>query len=319
MFLHRVFLWQVCSATAFPLLFHYFYLQMSYGMYKTCLLGWALLLAMTLHAQERLRLEDPRHNLDAYMKMRVSLDTWAQPVFYAFGKIYAYEPDRPWRHLFNFEMYNIARSQKMPGDSGYYLLSREMLVYKDPATDTILHTWLNPWTEEKVAVLPVWNDPVNQTFRYGRFVCPYERMPGGRVSLYNDVPLHYPSPLPPADWPANSRSIWYQGAELFNFFCDEIALTHPDTMQVNADISWTRFSDYLPWMRMGSRPGNLLYQGRGYKLPSFEALPAHLKTYVLARNPHYAEAPTTYTAPNMTSWKYFKQVMEAGANQPVHR
>ncbi|MCU0375178.1 MAG: DUF1838 domain-containing protein [Chitinophagaceae bacterium] len=131
---------------------------------------------VTLHAQQPLNLSEVKDNLDAYLKMRASLDTTEQPVFYASGKIYAYEPDKPWRHLYDFEMYNIARTQKMPGDSGYYLLTREMLVYKDPKTGEILKNWTNPWTGEVVEVLPVWNDPVNQTFRYGRFVCLWQQI-----------------------------------------------------------------------------------------------------------------------------------------------
>lgn len=287
-----------------------FFLQVGGNMLKLVLQSCFLLLSLAGLAQAKLQLAVAKDNLDAYIKMRASLDTAEQPVFYATGKIYAYEPDKPWRYLFDFEMYNIARTQKMPGDSGYYLLTREMLVYKDPKTGEILKNWTNPWTGEVVDVLPVWNDPVNQIFRYGRFICPFEPLANGRVCLYNDVTLTYPSPLPPKDWPANSRSEWYQGAELFNFFCNEAELTNPMLKNISADISWTRFSDFLPWMRMAQRPGNLLYQSRGYKLKRFTDLPAHLRNYVLAHKPEYATAPDQYTSPNMTSWRYFKKVME---------
>ncbi len=273
------------------------------------------MLSLWLCAQPTLNLQNPKENLDAYMKMRASLSPNDQPVFYATGKIYAYEPNKPWKHLFDFEMYNIARSQKMPGDSGYFLISREMLVYKDPQSGEILKQWQNPWTGEQVEVLHVWNDPVNQSFRYGRFLCPYELMPNGRINLYNDVTLTYPSPLPPQDWPQNSRSIWYQGAEMFNFFCDEASLLDTATLQVDADISWSRFSDFLPWMRMAALPGNLLYQSRGYKLAGFDQLPENIKAFVLANHPEYAHAPDSYQSPNMTSWQYFKQVIEERKEQ----
>lgn len=268
------------------------------------------LIAIQASAQKKLNLDSAKDNMDAYMKMRVSLDPKEQPVFYASGAIYAYEPDKPWKHLFNFEMYNIGRMEKMKGDSGYYLITREMLVYKDPKTGEILKEWLNPWTNEKVEVFHVWNDPVNQTFRYGKFLCPNQKLANGRINLYNDVPLSYPSPLKKNDWPENSRSDVYQGAELFNFFCDEKQLLDPKTKNVNADISWSRFSDFLPWMKMSARPGNLLYQSRGYKLKNFDALPQHIKNFVKANKPEYATAPEKYVTPNMTSWKYFKQVME---------
>jgi hypothetical protein len=264
----------------------------------------------SVQAQKRLNPDSAKDNLDAYIKIRASLDAKEQPVFYASGSIYAFEPEKPWKHLFNFEMYNIARIEKMPGDSGYYLLSREMLLYKDPATNEILKEWMNPWTSEKVEVIPVLNDPVNQRFYYNRFICPYKAAGNGRINFYNDITLTYPSPLKKSEWPDNSRSDVYQGAELFNFFCDEKQLLNPKTKNVSADISWTRFSDFLPWMRMGAKPGYLLYQSRGYKLKNFEALPQQIKDFVKNNKPEYATAPEKFTSPNMTSWKYFKQLME---------
>ena len=56
-------------------------------------------------------LEDARDNMDAYMKVRASLQPGDEVVFYAKGSIYAYDPEKPWKHLFNFEMYNIARGE----------------------------------------------------------------------------------------------------------------------------------------------------------------------------------------------------------------
>ena len=47
--------------------------------------------------------------------------------------------------------------------AGFKLVSREILLYKDPVTDEVLATWENPWTGETVDVLHVANDPVNFT------------------------------------------------------------------------------------------------------------------------------------------------------------
>ncbi|MBM3158149.1 MAG: DUF1838 family protein [Bacteroidetes bacterium] len=256
-------------------------------------------------------LENARDNMDAYMKVRGSLSPADEVVFYAKGSIYAYDPEKPWKHLFNFEMFNIARSERLPGDSGWKLITREMLVYQDPKTNEILSSWKNPWTKEEVEVMHVWNDPVNQQFRYGAFKVPYQRMGNDRLGIFNDVPLSYPSPLTKNEWPEHSRSDVYQGAELFNFFCSEKELNNKKIVNATADVSWTRFSDFLPWMKMSSLPGNLLYQGRGYKLKNgYADLPAVIKTFVENNFPEYAHAPATYTTPNMTSWRYFKKVME---------
>ena len=282
-------------------------------MKKQRLLFLFCLITFGLFAQKKVlyNLDSAKDNMDAYIKLRASLDVKEEPVFYATGAVYGYDPEKPWKHLFDFEMYNIARVEKMGNDSGWRLITREMLVYKDIKTGEILKKWKNPWTGEEVDVTPVWNDPVNQTFLYRSFLVPFERLGNGRICLYNDVTLSYPSPLIKAEYPDNSRSDVYQGAEMFNFFMNEADLQNKKLKTINADISWTRFSDFLPWMKMGARPGNLLYQSRGYKVKrGWDGLPSNLKDFVLANNPEYQHAPETFVKPNMTSWKYFKKLSE---------
>lgn len=258
-----------------------------------------------------MNLDSSKDNLKAYLKMRASLDPKEEVVFYATGSIYSFVPEEKQKHLFDFEMYNIARIEYMEGDSGYRLITREMLVYKDPKTGAILSEWENPWTKEKVEVLPVWNDPVNQKFYNKGWFVDYARLGNGRLNFYNDVPLFYPSPLKKAEWPDNSRSDWYQGGEFFNFFCNEADIQNPNMLNIPVDISWTRFSDFLPWMKMAARPGNLFYQSRGWKIAGgFDKLPQTLKDFVMSNKPEYQHAPSTYVTPNVTSWKYFKKVME---------
>lgn len=272
-----------------------------------------IMISLQISAQKNklYHLDSAVDNTNAFMKMRASLDEKKEVVFYASGSIYAYLPGKPWKHLFDFEMYNIARSQKIAEDSGWYLLSREMLIYKDPVSHERITTWKNAITGDTVEVIPVWNDPVNQAFRYGKVFFNYRQTPDGTINFYSDILLHYPSPLKKAEWPAYSRSDLYQGAELFNFFCNEKDLQNKKMKTIPVDFSWTRFSDYLPWMKMEDAPGNLLYQGRGYKLKNgWQDLPEDIKEIVRKENPVYEHAPSAYTSPNMTSWKYFRKLME---------
>jgi hypothetical protein len=76
-------------------------------------------------------------------------------------------------------------------------------------------------------------------------------------------------------------------------------------------VGWTRISDFLPWMRMGDRPGHLVYHCRGYKMKGgFEQLPEGIREYTRKHRPEFAHAPEAFTSPNMTSWRYFKQLKE---------
>lgn len=264
----------------------------------------------TATAQKKvLDLNDVNDNMTAYLKARGSLDSTEEVVFYDEGYVYAIQPELPIKMLFRFQMYNIARF--IPNDSGVTQLTREMLVYEDPETGLILRNWYNPFTKDSVEVFHVWNDPVNVLLKKGRFSVDYVRMDAGRICFNIDLPLFYPSALKKKDWPQNSRSDMYQAMEMFQFFVNEKDLNSKKVKNATCDISWTRISDFLPWMRMGDKPGHLVFSSRGWKLKAgWDGLPQQVKDIVMQEHPEYRHAPDTYMSPNMTSWKYFKKVME---------
>lgn len=251
--------------------------------------------------------------LTAYVKVRGSLNPKEETVVYDEGLIYAVLPNQPIQILFKLQMYNIARFERT--DSGYNLITREMLAYEDPVTGDILKQWKNPFTGELVEVIHVWNDPVNSSSKSQSFSIPYTRLGQDRICFHIDVPLFYPSPLKKSQWPAESRSDMYQAAELFQFFVSEKDLNDKKISSVPFDISWVRFSDFLPWMRMGDKAGYLMYSSRGYKLKGgFNDLPDTIKKFVMENHPEYAKAPEKYSIPNMTSWKYYRKLMEERKN-----
>lgn len=259
--------------------------------------------------KQKLDLSNSADNLQAYIKTRGSLDSSEEVVFYDEGYIYAMLPEQPIKQLFKFQMYNIARF--IPNDSGYIQLTREMLVYEDAATGQILQRWYNPYIKDSVNVIPVWNDPVNAILENDGFSIDYMHMGKNQLCFYLDLPLFYPSPLKKKDWPLNSRSDMYQAAEMFQFFVNEKDLYNKKIKNAPCDIAWTRVCDFLPWMQMGDKPGYLLFSSRGWKLKDgWNDLPQNIKDFVLSNAPEYQHAPTVYTKPNMTSWKYFKKIME---------
>lgn len=261
--------------------------------------------------EKQLDLSNPADNLDAFVKMRASLDTNEVTVYYWTGRIYSYIDGERGKPLFDLEAMNIAIIKKDGND--YKMLTREAAIYRDINTGKIIEKWYNPFISDTVDVVHVWNDPVNQTYalkgRFGDWGVPYKKMGNGRVAMYSDIFLLYPSPLPVKDFPENSRSDQYQAAELFQFFLDEKQLLNPKTKNIYSEVGWTRVSDFLPWMRMGSKPGNLVYQCRGYKTNGgFETIPEEFRNFILKHKPEYAAPPSTFTSPNMTSWKYFKEL-----------
>lgn len=257
-----------------------------------------------------LDLNDPETSLRNFARVRASADGTDEVVWFG-GEVYAWQPGAPASHVFGFEGFNIARMVEI--DGGFDLLSKEAVFYLDPDTREVLRTWDNPWTEQEVPVVHVWNDPVNFPFRYdgprGPWELPWTDL-GDTIVFTSDIFLAYPSPLPRAEFPDHSQADLYEAAELFQYFVRRDDLDGDDP-SIPTQVSWTRMAPWVPFMAMGDRPGQLVYHCQGRKLPGgFEALPAWIKQEVERDQPGYAHAPTSMDGPNSSSWTYFKKLVE---------
>jgi hypothetical protein len=262
----------------------------------------------------KLDLNNPDQYLEAFMKTRGSLDG-TPVVYYWSGEVYSFVPGEEKKRLFHFEGFNIGKVNKV--QDGYELLTREAAFYEDPKTGDILETWNNPFTQQDVNVVHVWNDPVNQDMSfppeyksYLKKFLPSEDL-GDMIAFYLDIFPYYESPLPRAEYPKYSQNDTYQAAELFQFFVKKSDLLNLKTVSAPAYISWTRFSPWMPFMEMSDAPGNLMFACRGKKLENgFADLPFKIKEYVKAKHPEYMNPPDTFTEPNETSWTYFKKLLD---------
>ncbi|MFD3327428.1 DUF1838 family protein [Streptomyces sp. NPDC058701] len=245
----------------------------------------------------------PSELLRAFVRTRASLDG-AEVFFWWTGDVYSWAPVEPYRRVFGFEGINAARLTEDEETGGYRLLTREAAFYLDPLSREILETW------EDKPVVHVWNDPANQRLR--PFPMPVTSL-GDQVCFSLEIPLAHPSPLPVAEFPANSADDTYRALELFQFFApasvlDAGAGPDADAVSVPATMSWMRMSPYLPWMEQAQRPGGLAFHCRGRKLGAYAEVPERTREYIAAHHPEYAHAPEQWTEPNETSWTYFRRL-----------
>jgi len=260
-----------------------------------------------------LDLDKAEDNLTAFVKVRASLKENEEVIFYAKGKIYGFVNGERDKALMGYEMYNIGRSVKKE-ENAYYLLTNEVLLYTDLKTGEVLEQFKNPYTDETVDVVHVLNSPVNQVqqleSKYGKWGITHNKYGDDVICMSANIFLKYPSPLSVAEFPENSQSDDYEAAELFQFFFSEKDLNDPTKNSIECTISWSRLGPWLPWMKMGQRPGTMVYQGEGYKLmeTDYDKMPKVLIDYVMKHHPEYRHAPTEYTKPNETSWTYFKKL-----------
>lgn len=226
------------------------------------------------------------------------------------------------KHLFNVEGMNVRACLAVEDDNrgaGFKLVSREILLYKDPTTDEVLATWENPWTGETVDVLHVANDPVNFTmYETGRDGNPIT----WDVSTLDDrwwqtttVPLFYPNPL--AGEYQNEIGGIYHATEMFNFMGDLDSALDAESDTANVQVGWVRMSDWLPWMMMAGRDGVIYMHTAGRKLESWDDMSDTMKREIRDHYPDYvAPPPLDDPRRNETSWLYYKKIRDGERQAP---
>ncbi|MCC5866587.1 MAG: DUF1838 family protein [Wenzhouxiangella sp.] len=271
-------------------------------------------------AGQPLDLGQSADSLTAFAKMRCSLDPEETTIAWWYGTLFADFPDSQPQPLMRFEGFNACRM--LPHEEGgFKMVTREVTYYQDLETGEIIETWDNPFTEETVEILQVANDPVSHQMPLaGRdySTWPWVQM-GDQLMLTMNIPLAYPNPLSVEEFPDESSGPMYFASEHFTFFAPIDQINDPDIQSTHATYGWARTGPWLPWMRMGQRPGGLIYSGQGMKLPGgYDQLPEAIRAYTDEHFPEYATAPDSFYGPNATSWNEYRRIMrerrEAEAN-----
>jgi hypothetical protein len=236
------------------------------------------------------------------------------------GRMYSRIPGEKDRHIFDVVGINTRQCERHKDATrgeGYRSVSREIMVYLDPATGEIIDQWKNPWTGETVEVIHVANDPVNM--RAPSFARDAEGKPA-RVTLrqYGDllvssreVPLFYDNPLAGAyqDYIGGK----YHAMEIFNTFYPAADFLAPKGPRIGPSrISWQRISGLLPWMRMGDRPGVMIFNATGFSTFERAQISPKLMSILQTRYPQYLTPPPLGDArPNATTWTITKDWIDA--------
>ena len=269
---------------------------------------------------------NPEDALEISKRLQCGASAEEPAVYYWSGNIYGRSPGMRDKLLFWGEGMNIRRCVEVTDPergTGWRLISREIMLMLDPKTREVVDQWENPYTGETVDVMQIHNDPVNgrPNFPVGRDGSPFQlstlQEAGPYVFIPFEVPLFYTNPLAGdyQDYVGNK----YHAMEIFDFAAVKDELYDSSTPTAYPMISWVRISPWAPWMEMGGRPGQMVFNAMGRKLPGgFEELPDVLKHEIRENHPVYEFAPPMDdTRRNETTWTKFKllqdQAREAAA------
>ena len=279
---------------------------------STCaaVIAWGAMCAPALG----LDLKKPADAQQAMLRMIGDIDS--KPVFKDWdATVFAVLPGQKPKPILRMQGFNAGRLIAK-ADGGYEWASREVSYYQDLQSGEIIEAWTNPMNGKKVCVLHVANDPVNNEYpapqKASASAAPAFNVAADITSLRLDIPLAYPNPLQPAQYPEESTGATYLASEHFIYFADTAELTSDTLRSTPTHYSWFRTGPWLPWMKMGAAQGFLLYSGQGRKYATFDELPEKIKAYTRKHYPSYVTAPDRYVKPNETSWTYYAKLKQAG-------
>jgi hypothetical protein len=280
----------------------------------------AMSLAAGAAAQGKPRMLDPNTPEDALeiAKRAQCGEADGKPAVYHWaGKVYSRVQGEPDRMLFLGEGMNIRTCVTVNDPKrgkGWRLVSREIMLYLDPKTGEVVRKWTNPWTDEVVDVMHIANDPVNQRpqFPIGADGSPYKfsgRREGRWIFSPFEAPLFYHNVLGGEyqDYIGGK----YHAMEIFDFAYDADEMLNTKNGTAYPIISWVRISDWMPWMKMRGRQGQMVFNAMGNKLKSYDELPKVLKDEIALNYPTYTAPPPVDDArPNATTWTEFKKMVD---------
>ena len=268
--------------------------------------------------------KDPTWNRDTYARMDGDLNPAKEKLGWLKGTAYGVRDNEKVRPLFAVEGFSFTRTLRLP-DGNWRRLLREIVFYRDLETGKILESWQNPYTGERVNVVPIANDPFNFTIAntvqpppsYGGlqtekpkpkpFLLDWSDGPGGTLICRTGIDMIYPGALQPDKWPRESAGPMNRVSEHFIYTIKRKDAENRALTNLPLTGSWSRITPWLPWMLMGQAPGHVSFFTYFATLKSLAELPADLVAAARAVSPKYLAAPTEDYGPSLSSLETYAQ------------
>lgn len=268
--------------------------------------------------REPMRPDDPEWNRDTLARLSGDMDFGKVKHGWYSGSVCGVREGEPLRPLMDFEGFSSIRLVDN-GDGTYQRLLRETVYYKDLETGEVMDTYVNPYTDEEVKVVPVTNDPFNQVITqyapkgpsYGGLrkveqkreplILPWKITKPDTVTLARDIHLFYPSALQPDEWPRESSGKMVRVSEFFRYIIAKDDIENPELTSIEYSGTWSRVTPWLPWMLMGQAEGHIVYMGTMGSFKQLDMLSPQVRAYAEKNHPQYFDAPTEWVEPSLSS------------------
>jgi hypothetical protein len=223
-------------------------------------------------------------------------DTWK----WFSGRLHAALPEGEIVPLLGFD--SVIRRKAGPFDPASVTISfSEATVFRDVASGEILDEWRNPLTGRLVRPLhyPEGPNPLTSTpasFAPGGGFSPWV-VSDGTARFTRESRTDSPHPLDPAVWKLESSGPRFRALTLRSYTIPLDGYADPACTALPADYSLTVLSGWFPWMLLGQRPGQMLWQAEGRKVATPDAIPPDVRARIVARFPGLFEPVVPWKGP----------------------
>ncbi len=242
----------------------------------------------------RAAVDDQDHDLDRYIRAVASLDG-ASAFTSLDGTLLGVQPGGLAQPLLGCTGFRVVRAEVT--DAGWNLRAREVLLFTDLATGTVIDSWRNPISGRSVDVLHDWLDPVCSVVT-AQAVSPARRV-GDQIVFESSTTETVVNPL---------------RLHVFTREAGQEMLRRSEHTTVAVEdwaggscigVSSVRFTPWLPWMLLAQTEGSLVSHLTGKRVEGFDALSEVVRARVSAERPEFAFAPNTWTDRRESSWSLY--------------
>lgn len=259
---------------------------------------------------------------DALARLQGDLDFGKQKFGWYKGTVRAVRPGFKNQPFVGFEGFSYARLVDN-GDGTYKKLLREVGYYTDLETGDVLDTFTNPFTNEKVKVVHIANDPFNYVIgpyypkppNYGGLnkkeapdipmYLPFQDIGNGQLLLQSNIDLFYPSALQPEKWPRESPGKMTRVSEMFNYVLNKADVADQSKTALYFSGSWNRITPWLPWMLMDQAEGHCHYDCVMGCYADESAMSPKIREYAEKHHPTFFSAPDKWEEPSLSSLEHY--------------
>jgi hypothetical protein len=233
-------------------------------------------------------LDDPAQHLRTYVRMRGATDG-RLVVDVTQGLVYALLPAGRPRLLLQSRGVQLARYREDP-DGAWVCRSSYFGSFADATTGALIDGWDNPFTGQRDVVPPTLYGPMDYVLTASRTLVsprPAQRAQAlaeravRRWTRIGDL-VTIVDELGPADDPARPPDL-----DVISLGARVADLADASRASVPAQMAFGAVEPWREWMRMGTRPGMLLWHLQGTKVDGLEAVPPELLRVAEARRPGF--------------------------------